>query len=125
LKTTTDDILDTVLDDTELEALRFGYRERVTDTHLPHIQQLPQELPTIFAAAAQRAKDAGFDGVELHYAHAYTMAGFLSAQNDRKDGYGGSRENRIRLPLEVYRAVRQRVGHDYSVGVRFLADEVR
>ena len=124
LKTTTDDVLDTVLDNTELEALRFGYRERVTDTNLPHIQQLPQELPTIFAAAAQRAKDAGFDGVELHYAHAYTMAGFLSAQNDRKDGYGGSRENRIRLPLEVYHAVRRRVGHDYSVGVRFLADEV-
>jgi 2,4-dienoyl-CoA reductase-like NADH-dependent reductase (Old Yellow Enzyme family) len=52
------------------------------------------------------------------------MAGFLSAQNDRTDGYGGSRENRIRLPLEVYRAVRDRVGDDYTVGVRFLADEV-
>ena len=124
LKTTTDDILDAVLDEKELEALRFGYREGVTDTHLPHIQQLPQELPAIFAAAAQRAKNAGFDGVELHYAHAYTMAGFLSAQNDRTDGYGGSRENRIRLPLDVYRAVRQRVGLDYTVGVRFLADEV-
>ena len=47
-----------------------------------------------------------------------------AAQNDREDGYGGSRENRVRLPLEVYRAVRDRVGDDYVVGVRFLADEV-
>jgi 2,4-dienoyl-CoA reductase-like NADH-dependent reductase (Old Yellow Enzyme family) len=124
LKTSADEILDDVLNERELEALRFGYRERVTDTHLPHIKHLPQELPSIFAAAAERARVAGFDGVELHYAHAYTMAGFLSAQNDRSDGYGGSRENRLRLPLEVYRAVRERVGEDYVVGVRFLADEV-
>ena len=81
---------------------------------------MPFELPGIFAAAANRAREAGFHGVELHYAHAYTMAGFLSAQNDRADGYGGSRENRVRLPLEVYREVRNRVGNDYVVGVRFL-----
>jgi len=60
----------------------------------------------------------------LHYAHAYTMAGFLSALNDRGDGYGGLRENRARLPLEVYRDVRRTVGDDYVVGVRFLGDEV-
>src|SRR5215213_4240492 len=98
-----DEVVDLVLRPRELEALRFGYRERVTDTHLKHIRDLPQELPPIFAAAAERAREAGFDGVELHYAHAYTMAGFLSAQNDRADGYGGARENRVRLPLEVYR----------------------
>src|SRR5690349_13213188 len=119
-----DEVVDAVLRPRELEALRFGYRERVTDMHLKHIRELPQELPPIFAAAAERAREAGFDGVELHYAHAYTMAGFLSAQNDRADGYGGSRENRVRLPLEVYREVRNRVGDDYVVGVRFLADEV-
>jgi 2,4-dienoyl-CoA reductase-like NADH-dependent reductase (Old Yellow Enzyme family) len=119
-----DEVIDLVLRPRELEALRFGYRERVTDTHLKHIRDLPQELPPIFAAAAERAREAGFDGVELHYAHAYTMAGFLSAQNDRADVYGGSRENRVRLPLEVYREVRNRVGNDYVVGVRFLADEV-
>jgi len=124
LKSADDDLLDRVLTERELESLRFGYRERVNDTQLEHIRLLPQELPSIFADAAERARAAGFDGVELHYAHAYTMAGFLSARNDRTDGYGGSRENRIRLPLEVYRAVRQRVGNDYVVGVRFLADEV-
>ncbi len=119
-----DEALPLVLRPRELEALQFGYRERVTDTHLKHIRDLPQELPEIFAAAAMRAREAGFHGVELHYAHAYTMAGFLSTQNDRTDGYGGSLENRVRLPLEVYRAVRERVGGDYVVGVRFLADEV-
>lgn len=124
LQNADDEIVDLVLRPRELEALRFGYRERVTDTHLKHIRDLPQELPGIFAAAGERAREAGFDGVELHYAHAYTMAGFLSAQNDRADGYGGSRENRVRLPLEVYREVRSRVGSDYVVGVRFLADEV-
>src|SRR5262249_35745770 len=119
-----DEVLARILSERELEALNFGYRERVTDMHLPHIRNLPRELPGIFAAAAQRARDAGFDGVELHYAHAYTMAGFLSRQNNRDDGYGGSPENRVRLPLEVFRAVRSRVGDDYAVGVRFLADEV-
>lgn len=124
LQNADDEVIEVVLRPSELEALRFGYRERVTDTHLKHICDLPQELPAIFAAASERAREAGFHGVELHYAHAYTMAGFLSAQNDRADGYGGSRENRVRLPLEVYREVRRRVGDDYVVGVRFLADEV-
>jgi 2,4-dienoyl-CoA reductase-like NADH-dependent reductase (Old Yellow Enzyme family) len=119
-----DEILEAVLGARELESLRFGYREHVTDMQLPHVRELPQVLPKIFAAAAGRAREAGFDGVELHYAHAYTMAGFLSALNDRNDGYGGSRENRVRLPLEVYRAVRHTTGDDFVVGVRFLGDEV-
>jgi 2,4-dienoyl-CoA reductase-like NADH-dependent reductase (Old Yellow Enzyme family) len=119
-----DDVIQRILSERELESLRFGYRERVTDKHLPHVRELPQVLPSIFADAARRGREAGFDGVELHYAHAYTMAGFLSALNNRDDGYGGPRENRARLPLEVYRAVRQTVGDDYVIGVRFLGDEV-
>jgi 2,4-dienoyl-CoA reductase-like NADH-dependent reductase (Old Yellow Enzyme family) len=124
LKRAPEETLEQALDERELEALRFGYRERVTDTQLAHIRELPEVLPSIFAAAAARAREAGFDGVELHYAHAYTMASFLSARNTRADGYGGGREQRVRLPLEVYRAVRERVGPDYTVGARFLADEV-
>ncbi len=124
LSTAPDDILDAVLDERELESLRFGYRERVTDTHFEHIRNLPEVLPGMFADAADRAREAGFDGVELHYAHAYTMASFLSARNTRDDGYGGARENRARLPLEVFRAVRERVGADYVVGCRYLGDDV-
>src|SRR5262245_14324047 len=112
-----------VLETRELEALRYGYRERVTDVHLAHIRDLPQVLPDLFAQAARRAREAGFDGVELHYAHAYTMASFLSRLNDRTDGYGGPRDHRVRLPLEVFRRVRERVGADYAVGCRFLAEE--
>ncbi len=119
-----DETHDRVMTEREVESLRFGYRERVTDMHLPHVANLPEVLPEIFAAAAARAREAGFDGVELHYAHAYTMASFLSARNNRPDGYGGPCENRVRLPLEVYRAVRERVGNDYVVGTRFLGDDV-
>jgi len=118
-----DDELRSILTPRELEALHFGYRERVTDTHLPHIRNLPEVLPGLFADAAARAREAGFDGVELHYAHAYTMASFLSRTNTRGDGYGGAGENRVRLPLEVYKSVRERVGRDYVAGCRFLADE--
>jgi 2,4-dienoyl-CoA reductase-like NADH-dependent reductase (Old Yellow Enzyme family) len=112
-----------VLTSAELEALRMGYRERVTDTHLAHIRELPEVLPDLFARAAARARAAGIDGVELHYAHAYTMASFLSATNDRDDGWGGDREGRLRLPLEVLARVRAAVGDDYSVGCRMLAEE--
>ena len=115
--------LDDVLTDAELESLRMGYRERVTDLHLPHVKNLPQVLPDLFAQATRRAREAGIDGVELHYAHAYTMASFLSATNRRSDGYGGPRQNRVRLPLEIFEHVRRVAGEDYCVGCRFLSDE--
>jgi 2,4-dienoyl-CoA reductase-like NADH-dependent reductase (Old Yellow Enzyme family) len=118
-----DDGLATVLDPRELEALHMGHRERVTDVHLPHVAALPRVLPGLFADAAERARRAGFDGVELHFAHAYTMASFLSRLNDRRDGYGGDREGRVRLPLEVLAAVRTRVGDDWPVGVRILGED--
>jgi len=112
-----------VLDAREIEALDFGARERVGDVHLPRVAELPRVLPGLFADAAARARAAGFDGVELHFAHAYTMASFLSPLNRRADGYGGPRENRVRLPLEVLSAVRARAGDGWCVGIRFLGDE--
>lgn len=113
-----------VLSGRELRDLRYGYREQVSDLHLDHIRRLPESLPGLFAAAARRAREAGFDGVELHYAHAYTMASFLSRTNTRDDGYGGSLAGRLRLPLEVYAAARAEVGRDYALGCRLLGDEV-
>jgi 2,4-dienoyl-CoA reductase-like NADH-dependent reductase (Old Yellow Enzyme family) len=112
-----------ILTPREFDALMYGERELVTDLDLPHIRDLPQVLPDVFAAAARRAERAGFDGVELHYAHAYTLASFLSALNDRDDGYGGARANRVRLPIEVYRAVRAAVTSPFVVGCRFLTEE--
>ncbi|MGE5182542.1 MAG: NADH:flavin oxidoreductase, partial [Acidobacteriota bacterium] len=119
-----DSDLQYVLTERQLEDLEYGYRERVTDTHLPHIAELPRVLPPLFADAAGRAMAAGFDGVELHFAHAYTMASFLSALNTRDDGYGGPREQRVRLPLEVVAAVRARVEGRGVVGCRYLGDDV-
>jgi 2,4-dienoyl-CoA reductase-like NADH-dependent reductase (Old Yellow Enzyme family) len=107
----------------EAEDLEFGHRERVTDEHEPAIAELPRVLPALFASAAARAREAGFDGVELHFAHAYTMASFLSRTNTRTDGYGGSLAGRARLPLEVLAAVRAEVGRDYTVGLRYLSED--
>ena len=113
-----------VLTGREWRDYSVGYRETVNDLQLEHVRELPRVLPGLFADAAERAREAGFDGVELHYAHAYTMASFLSRRNVRLDGYGGSHEGRVRLPLEVFAAVRARVGEEFVVGCRFLADEV-
>ena len=112
-----------VLSPPEMEALKIGYRERVTDLHLDHIRDLPAVLPGLFADAGRRAREAGIDGVELHYAHAYTMASFLSATNTRDDAYGGTPENWARLGIDVLRCVREVVGSDYAVGCRMLAEE--
>jgi dimethylglycine catabolism A len=97
----------------------YGYRQTIEDLDLSEIRR----IPGWFAAAAGRARQCGFDGVELHFAHAYTMASFLSVTNARTDAYGGSFENRMRLPREVVRAVREEVGPDFVVGCRFLGSE--
>ncbi|MFO1375668.1 MAG: hypothetical protein U1F14_01505 [Steroidobacteraceae bacterium] len=123
LAAASDEQLQKLLSAREIEALRMGERESVSDMDRQHIRELPQVLPPLFAAAAHRAELAGFDGVELHFAHAYTMASFLSATNHRTDGYGGSRAGRVRLPLEVFRAVREAVSRDFAVGARMLAEE--
>lgn len=115
--------LETILSAREWEDMQYGQRVRVTDTHMPAIRDLPTILPTAFAQAARRAVEAGFDGVELHYAHAYTMASFLSRLNDRADGYGGHIEGRLRLPLEVFHAVRAACPDDFCVGARLLSEE--
>ena len=77
-----------------------------------------------FASAARRAKEAGFDGVEIHGAHQYIVAAFLSsATNQRKDKYGGSVENKARFLIEILQAIRREVGPDFPVWVRFNAQE--
>lgn len=87
------------------------------------------ELPALaeaFAAAARRARLAGFDAVEIHGAHGFLLNQFLSPlTNRRQDRYGGSLENRARFPLEVVKAVRAAVGPDFPVMYRLgAADNV-
>lgn len=98
---------------------RYGYRQTIHDLSLDEIRR----IPVWFGEAARRAKQAGFDGVELHFAHAYTMASFLSITNQRPDEYGGSLHNRLRLAREVIEEVRGQVGRDYLVGCRYLGSE--
>lgn len=72
-----------------------------------------------FVAAAVRAKTAGFDGVEIHGAHGYILAQFLSPEiNKRTDRFGGSLENRARIVIEVLKGVRAACGADFGIGLR-------
>ena len=75
-----------------------------------------------FGDAARRAKAAGFDGVEIHSAHGYLLNQFYSPiSNKRTDAYGGCVENRVKIHLEIIRAVRAVVGDDYVVALRLGA----
>ena len=77
-----------------------------------------------FAAAAKRTQTAGFDGVEIHAAHYYLLSEFLSPKSNlRTDAWGGDRERRARLAVEVVKAVRQAVGPDYPILCRMHAVE--
>jgi 2,4-dienoyl-CoA reductase-like NADH-dependent reductase (Old Yellow Enzyme family) len=75
-----------------------------------------QRVAEEFAAAARRARDAGFDAVEIHMGHGYLLSQFLSpAYNHRRDAYGGAVEARARFPLQVLRRVLDAVGRDLAV----------
>jgi 2,4-dienoyl-CoA reductase-like NADH-dependent reductase (Old Yellow Enzyme family) len=77
-----------------------------------------------FGQAANRAKKAGFDGVQLHAAHGYLLSEFLSPFfNKRTDNYGGSIENRARVLLEALQAVRHEVGEEYPVFVKINSED--
>jgi 2,4-dienoyl-CoA reductase-like NADH-dependent reductase (Old Yellow Enzyme family) len=102
-----------------LKVARSGWRQKIDSLTTEEIEALPD----LFAAAAQRAEQAGFDGVELHMAHAYTMSSLLSRRNKRGDTYGGTLENRMRLPGMVVDRVLRAVGKDFGVGMRFDAEE--
>ena len=82
------------------------------------------ELTDCYRSAARRLVSAGFDGLEVYLAHGYLLCEFLSRfSNSRTDGYGGSLENRCRLPLEVLEAVRAQVGDGVPIGIRVSAEE--
>lgn len=116
----------------EVNTAQTGY-PAVGPSAVPTITgAVPQELTTSeiadivkqFAEGARRAKEAGIDGVEIHCAHHYLLATFVSrATNKRTDQYGGSIENRARFTLEIVKAVREVVGRDFPVWVRINGQE--
>ena len=95
-------------------------------------KEMPRELSTSevyelvekFGDAAIRAREAGFDAVEVHGAHGYLIAQFMSPHsNKRVDEFGGSFHNRIRFPVEVMRDIRRKVGGSYPIIFRISANE--
>jgi len=83
-----------------------------------------KEIIAAFGAAALRAREAGFDAVEVHCAHGYLLTQFLSAlSNHREDEYGGSIKNRGRFTTEVLREVRKNVGADFPISLRLSVEE--
>jgi 2,4-dienoyl-CoA reductase-like NADH-dependent reductase (Old Yellow Enzyme family)/thioredoxin reductase len=82
------------------------------------------EMVDLFSEAAWRVKQAGFDAVELHAAHGYLIAQFMSPfTNRRSDRFGGSFENRMRFPLAIIDGIRKKCGKDFPVLVRYSVDE--
>ena len=98
----------------------------------PFCMDLPREITVEeihqivkdFGSTARRAKEAGFDGIEIHAAHGYLISSFLSPfTNKRVDEYGGCFENRTRILDEIYACIRENVGDDFPVQVRISANE--
>ena len=92
---------------------------------IPMTQGMIDEIVAAYADAARKCVAWGLDGLEIHSAHGYLPAQFLSpAVNRREDDYGGRLENRARFLLEVLRAVRAATPQGYPVGVRLAPDEI-
>jgi 2,4-dienoyl-CoA reductase-like NADH-dependent reductase (Old Yellow Enzyme family) len=103
-----------------LKVARSGWRQTADMLSVAEIDRIVEQ----FGDAVRRARDAGFDGAELHSAHAYTLSSFLSRANPRTDEYGGDTlEGRLRLIGRVIESVRRKAGSDFPLGVRFNAEE--
>ncbi len=77
------------------------------------------EIVGAFGDGAKRAREAGFDGVQIHGAHAYLLSQFLSPHTNRRDDqWGGTLKNRLRLHREIYQDIRDKVGEDYPVLIK-------
>lgn len=93
---------------------------------MPHEMTIAEIKETVsqYGDCARRAKEAGFDGIEIHGAHGYLIAQFMSPySNKRTDEYGGPLQNRIRFALEIIKDIREKCGKDFIVGYRISADE--
>jgi 2,4-dienoyl-CoA reductase-like NADH-dependent reductase (Old Yellow Enzyme family) len=91
--------------------------EPIFDVH-PKVMSTEDIEQTIsdFIQAAQRTKEAGFDGVQLHLAHGYLLSGFTSPYtNRRKDRYGGSLKNRMRIVIDILKGIKDQLGRDFPV----------
>lgn len=102
-----------------MKIAKSGWRQTVDMLSLEDIDLIVEQ----FGDAVARARDAGFDGAEMHSAHAYTLASFMSRRNPRKDDYGGTLEGRLRLIGRVIENIRRKAGPDFPVGIRIVSEE--
>jgi 2,4-dienoyl-CoA reductase-like NADH-dependent reductase (Old Yellow Enzyme family) len=102
---------------------------RMSEVNSPHRKMTEEEIESIvsdFASAAVRAREVGFDALQLHGAHGFLMSQFLSlTHNRRTDQWGGSLENRRRFHLEAIRRIRQAVGTDFPLMIKFGVQDDR
>jgi 2,4-dienoyl-CoA reductase-like NADH-dependent reductase (Old Yellow Enzyme family)/thioredoxin reductase len=97
-----------------------GYKEKPRELASEEIYQLIGS----FAEGARRAKDAGFDAIEIHGAHGYLICQFLSkSSNIRTDEFGGNLTGRSKFATEIVRQIRKKVGNGFPIIFRFSADE--
>lgn len=98
----------------------LGYKNKPKEMTIQEINY----LQTAFENAALRAKEAGFDGIQIHAAHGYLISKFLTPYyNNRTDEYGGSIENRSRMLLEIYRKIRNKVGLEYPIIIKINCED--
>ncbi|MFC2071195.1 NADH:flavin oxidoreductase [Chloroflexota bacterium] len=102
-----------------LKIARSGWRQRIEDFKSEDFPVIVQQ----HVDAAKRALEAGFEFIEIHMAHAYTLSSALSLLNKRDDEYGGNFQGRMKLPIEVYQAIRDEVGKNYPLGIRINGED--
>ncbi len=107
-----------------VSASSIAYIEGVSQVPQAMTRQQMEQVRDEFAAAARRAQQANFDWLELHCAHGYLLSGFISPlTNHRTDEYGGSLQNRLRYPLEVFKVVRAVWPDNLPMSVRISAHD--
>ena len=117
---------------TKRDTIRGQRPEAPSEIPCPVMKEMPEAMTEeriwdvieAFGDSALRAKQAGADGVEIHGAHGYLVAQFMSGYaNKRRDAFGGSFENRMGFPLEIVKNIRKKVGPDFPIGFRISYDE--
>lgn len=101
------------------QSVRTGWKQDVADLTLEEIKEIEDQ----FVNAAFIAREAGFDGVELHDAHGYTLSSFTSLLNKRTDEYGRGFEGRCKIVTDIIKRIHKEMGDDYCCGLRLSGEE--
>jgi len=98
---------------------RSGWKQKVEDLSQEDIKQIKED----FVNAALRAKKVGFDAIELHVAHSYTLSSFVALLNKRQDEYGKTLKGRTKIVTDIIDMCREKLGDDYCIGARISGEE--